>query len=109
MGCASQLRDVDASQQLMALREVLQMIENPADPLHVGNTGLPALNDAELEVLIEIGAAGGMWPRHQLDAAAVKALLDAALLWPKGHSAVALTAKGIQVLAAAAKAATGDA
>jgi hypothetical protein len=82
---------------------------NPADPLQVGNAGLPALNDTELATLIEIGTAGGMWPRHKLDAAAVKALLGAALLWPRGHSAVALTAKGIQALAAAAKAATGDA
>jgi hypothetical protein len=85
------------------------MIENPADPLHVGGDGLPALSDAELSVLIEIGSAGGMWPRHKLDPAAVRSLLDAALLWPKGHSAVALTAKGIQTLAAAAKAATTDA
>lgn len=65
------------------------MSENAADPLHVSSEGLPALNDAELSVLIEIGEAGGMWPRHKLDAAAVRALLDAALLWPKGHSAVA--------------------
>lgn len=80
------------------------MIENPADPLHVGGGGLPALSDAELSVLILIGEAGGMWPRHKLDAAAVRALLDAALLWPRGRTAVALTARGIQVLAAAAKA-----
>lgn len=80
------------------------MIENPADPLHVSSGGLPALNDAELSTLIEIGEAGGMWPRHKLDAAAVRSLLDAALLWPRGRSAVALTARGIQVLAAAAKA-----
>jgi len=50
-----------------------------------------------------------MWPRHKLDAAAVRNLLDAALLWSKGQSAVALTARGIQVLAAAAKAASSDA
>lgn len=79
------------------------MSENAADPLHVSGAGLPALSDAELSVLIEIGEAGGMWPRHKLDAAAVCSLLDAALLWPKGHTAVALTARGIQVLAAAAK------
>lgn len=85
------------------------MIENPADPLHVGGDGLPALSDAELSVLIEIGSAGGMWPRHKLDPLAVKRLLDAALLWPRGYSAVALTARGIQALAAAAKVATGDA
>jgi hypothetical protein len=77
---------------------------NPADPLHVSSEGLPALNDAELTTLIEIGEAGGMWPRHKLDAAAVRSLLDAALLWPRGRSAVALTARGIQALAAAAKA-----
>jgi len=77
---------------------------NPADPLHVASGGLPALNDTELAVLIEIGAAGGMWPRHKLGVAAVGSLLDAALLWPRGRSAVALTARGIQVLAAAAKA-----
>lgn len=77
---------------------------NAADPLHVSSDGLPALNDVELSTLIEIGSAGGMWPRHKLDPAAVRALLDAALLWPKGHSAVALTAKEIQTLAAAAKA-----
>jgi hypothetical protein len=82
---------------------------NPADPLHVGSEGPPALNDAELAVLIEIGANGGMWPRHKLDPLAVKRLLDAALLWPRGYSAVALTARGIQALAAAAKVATGDA
>lgn len=79
------------------------MSENAADPLHVGGAGLPALNDAEMSVLIEIGGAGGMWPKHKLDAAAVRSLLDAALLWPRGHTAVALTARGIQVLAAAAK------
>lgn len=85
------------------------MTMNPADPLQVSSGGLPALNDAELSVLIEIGAAGGMWPRHKLDAAAVRSLLDAALFWPRGQTAVALTARGIQVLAAAAKATTGDA
>jgi hypothetical protein len=81
---------------------------NPADPLHVETDGLPALNDAELGALIEIGAAGGMWPRHKLNAAAVKSLLDAALLWPKGHTGVALTARGIQALAAAARRVIGD-
>jgi hypothetical protein len=84
-------------------------VANAADPLHVGNEGLPALNDKELEALIEVGAAGGMWPRHRLDTAAVKSLLDAALLWPKGQSSVGLTARGIQVLADAAKRAVGDA
>ena len=82
---------------------------NPADPLRVEHAGLPALNDAELWVLIEIASAGGMWPRHKLDPGAVKSLLDAALVWPKGHSGVALTARGIQVLADTAKRATGDA
>lgn len=82
---------------------------NTADPLHVGNDGLPALNDMERLVLIEIGQAGGMWPRHKLDPAAVKSLLDAALLWPKGQSGVALTARGIQALAEVARRSFGDA
>jgi hypothetical protein len=77
---------------------------NPADPLQVSGGELPALNDAELSVLIEIGEAGGMWPRHKLDVAAVRSLQDAALLWPRGQSTVALTARATQVLAAAAKA-----
>lgn len=85
------------------------MTVNPADPLHVDGGGLPALSEEELAVLISIGEAGGMWPRHKLDAAAVRALLDAALLWPKGRTAVALTAKGIQTLADAARRATRDA
>lgn len=80
------------------------MTMDPPDPLRASSGGLPALNDAELQTLIEIGEAGGMWPRHKLDDAAVRSLLDAALLWPRGQSAVGLTARGIQVLAAAAKA-----
>ena len=82
---------------------------NPADPLQVGGEGLPALNDVELATLIEIGEAGGMWPRHRLDIAATRSLMDAALVWPRGQTAVALTARGVQALAAAAKAARGDA
>jgi len=39
----------------------------------------------------------------------VKALLDAALVWPKGQTALGLTARGTQVLAVAAKRAVGDA
>jgi len=78
------------------------MSDNAAGPLHVGDQGPPALSDAELSVLIEIGKAGGMWPRHKLDAAAVRSLLNEALLWPRGQTALALTARGIQALAAAA-------
>jgi hypothetical protein len=50
------------------------MSQNEADPLRVSSEGLPALNDTELAALIEIGEAGGMWPRHRLDLAAVRAL-----------------------------------
>jgi hypothetical protein len=77
-------------------------LENAADPLHVGGAGLSALSDAELSTLIEVGVAGGMWARHKLDPGAVRVLLGLALLWPKGRSAVGLTAKGVQVLAEAA-------
>jgi hypothetical protein len=85
------------------------MSGNAADPLHVENAGLPALNDEELSALIEIGAAGGMWPRSRLHPQVVKALLDAALVWPRGQTALGLTARGIQVIAATARRAVGDA
>jgi hypothetical protein len=85
------------------------MSGNAADPLHVENAGLPALNDEELSGLIEIGEAGGMWPRSRLHPLVVKVLLDAALVWPKGQTALGLTARGTQVLAVAAKRAVGDA
>lgn len=79
------------------------MTTNPADPLHVASEGLPALTDDELSELIEIGAAGGMWPRSKLHPQRVKALLDAALVWPKGQVALGLTARGVQVLAETAR------
>ncbi len=49
-----------------------------------------------------------MWPRSRLHPLVVKALLDAALVWPKGQTALGLTARGTQVLAVAAKRAVGD-
>jgi hypothetical protein len=75
-----------------------------ADPLHVSGAGLPALSDVERAVLVEVGSGGGVWPRHKLDGEAVRRLLGLGLLWPRGLSAVALSARGIQVLAEAAKA-----
>ena len=57
--------------------EPLRMSGNAADPLHVENAALPALNDDELSGLIKIGAAGGMWSRSRLHPQVVKALLGA--------------------------------
>lgn len=76
---------------------------NRADPLHVGGASLPALSDAERAVLVEVGSGGGVWPRHKLDGEAVRRLLGLGLLWPRGLSAVALSARGIQILADAAR------
>jgi hypothetical protein len=61
---------------------------NPADPLHVSGDALPALNDVELSTLIEIGSAGGMWPRHKLDPAAVRVLLERAAQEIKAETSV---------------------
>jgi hypothetical protein len=44
-----------------------------------------------------------MLQRSRLDAQTVQALLEAALVWPKGQVALGLTARGVQVLAAAAR------
>jgi len=80
-----------------------EMRENTADPLHVASDGLPALGDDELDGLVQIGQAGGMWPRSRLHPRVVRALLGAALVWPKGQVALGLTARGVQVLAEAAR------
>jgi hypothetical protein len=72
---------------------------NPADPLQLSGGGV-ASTERRRAVGADRDRRGG-WdvPRHKLDAAAVRSLLDAALLWPRGLSAVALTARGIQALA----------
>ena len=83
---------------------------NAADPFQVGvdrppatRPGSLALSQAELEALVAIGEGGGMLQRSRLDAQTVQALLEAALVWPKGQVALGLTARGVQVLAAAAR------
>jgi hypothetical protein len=91
------------------------MLVNPADSFLVdidrpgGGIELPTLGYDELDGLIQIGAAGGMLARGKLHPQVVRQLLDTALVWPKGHTALGLTARGIQILASAARRARGDA
>jgi hypothetical protein len=44
-----------------------------------------------------------MLQRSRLHPQAVKALLEAALVWPKGQVALGLTARGVRVLAQTAR------
>jgi hypothetical protein len=85
------------------------MNENPADPLHVENAGPPALNDAELSGLIQVGEVGGILGRSKLPPLMVRCLLGLGLVWPKGDALVGLTARGVQTIAAAARRTVGDA
>jgi hypothetical protein len=84
-------------------------MENSADPLLAGGHAVPALNDQERDAVIRIGLEGGKLPRHQLGRAVLAALLRTQVVAPGGPGMVELTARGVRVLADAAKAVTGDA
>jgi hypothetical protein len=79
-------------------------MENPADPLLVGGNAIPALNDQERDAVIKIGLEGGKLPRDRLGRAVLAALLRAQVIAPGGPGMVELTARGVRVLADAAKA-----
>lgn len=79
-------------------------MENSADPLLVGGNTIPALNDQERDAVIRIGLEGGKLLRDRLGRAVLAALLRAQVIAPGGPGMVELTARGVRVLADAAKA-----